>query len=39
MVLNNSNGGKATMSNTHGTFVWYDLMTSDLEAAESFYRG
>src|SRR5262249_60081821 len=26
------------MSNTHGTFVWYDVMTSDTKAAETFYR-
>jgi predicted enzyme related to lactoylglutathione lyase len=26
------------MSNTHGTFVWYDVMTSDTKAAESFYH-
>src|SRR5260370_33231634 len=26
------------MSKTHGKFVWYDLMTSDTKAAESFYR-
>jgi predicted enzyme related to lactoylglutathione lyase len=26
------------MSNTHGTFVWYEVMTSDTKAAESFYR-
>jgi predicted enzyme related to lactoylglutathione lyase len=27
------------MFNSHGTFVWYDVMTSDTKAAESFYRG
>jgi uncharacterized protein len=27
------------MSKNHGTFCWYDLMTSDSKAAESFYRG
>jgi uncharacterized protein len=27
------------MSTSHGTFVWYDVMTSDTKAAESFYRG
>jgi predicted enzyme related to lactoylglutathione lyase len=26
------------MSKDSGKFVWYELMTSDLEAAESFYR-
>ena len=26
------------MSTNHGTFVWYELMTSDSPAAESFYR-
>ena len=26
------------MSTTHGTFVWYELITSDTSAAESFYR-
>ena len=26
------------MSTTQGKFVWYDLMTSDSTAAESFYR-
>jgi predicted enzyme related to lactoylglutathione lyase len=26
------------MSTNHGTFVWYELMTSDTKAAESFYR-
>ena len=26
------------MSKTHGTFVWYDVMTNDTKAAESFYR-
>src|SRR3984893_8645684 len=25
------------MSNTHGKFVWYDVMTSDTKAAQSFY--
>ena len=25
------------MSKTHGKFVWYDVMTSDPKAAESFY--
>ena len=27
------------MSDTHGTFVWYDVMTTDAKAAEAFYRG
>lgn len=26
------------MSKQHGQFVWYDVMTSDSKAAESFYR-
>ncbi|HEY2185482.1 MAG TPA: VOC family protein, partial [Xanthobacteraceae bacterium] len=26
------------MPDTHGTFVWYDVMTTDTKAAESFYR-
>ena len=26
------------MSKTHGKFVWYDVMTTDTKAAESFYR-
>lgn len=26
------------MSNDHAKFVWYDVMTSDTKAAESFYR-
>src|SRR5438105_1625895 len=26
------------MSKAHGKFVWYDVMTSDTKAAESFYR-
>ena len=26
------------MSTSHGSFVWYDVMTSDTQAAESFYR-
>jgi predicted enzyme related to lactoylglutathione lyase len=25
------------MSSTHGRFVWYELMTTDVEAAEAFY--
>src|SRR6516225_2332691 len=25
------------MSKTHGTFVWYDVMTNDTKAANSFY--
>src|SRR5580704_12191776 len=28
---------EVTMSKTHGKFVWYDVMTSDTKAAESFY--
>src|SRR5260370_41114966 len=27
------------MSKNHGTFVWYDVMTSDSKAAQSFYQG
>src|ERR1700692_1012542 len=30
--------GVKRMSTTKGKFVWYDLMTSDSKAAESFYR-
>jgi hypothetical protein len=26
------------MAHTHGRFVWYELMTTDMAAAESFYR-
>jgi uncharacterized protein len=26
------------MSNTHGRFVWYELMTTDTAAADTFYR-
>jgi predicted enzyme related to lactoylglutathione lyase len=26
------------MSNSHGRFVWYELMTSDQSAAEAFYK-
>jgi len=26
------------MSNPHGKFVWYELMTSDTDAAEAFYK-
>jgi predicted enzyme related to lactoylglutathione lyase len=26
------------MAHSHGRFVWYELMTSDLAAAETFYR-
>lgn len=26
------------MSDTHGKFVWYELMTTDMTAAEAFYR-
>src|SRR5262249_20044369 len=28
-----------TQSKAHGKFVWYDVMTSDTKAAQSFYRG
>ncbi len=27
------------MSSSHGKFVWYELMTTDTKAAETFYRG
>jgi predicted enzyme related to lactoylglutathione lyase len=27
------------MPNSHGKFVWYELMTTDAKAAEDFYRG
>jgi len=23
----------------HGDFIWYELMTTDIEAAQSFYGG
>src|SRR5262245_59430913 len=26
------------MSKSHGKFVWYDVMTTDSKAGESFYR-
>jgi predicted enzyme related to lactoylglutathione lyase len=26
------------MAHTHGRFVWYELMTTDMDAAEAFYR-
>jgi predicted enzyme related to lactoylglutathione lyase len=26
------------MSKSHGKFVWYDVMTTDIKAAEAFYR-
>src|SRR2546421_12124476 len=25
------------MANAHGRFVWYELMTTDMEAAKAFY--
>ncbi len=25
------------MSNSHGRFVWYELLTTDLAAAQAFY--
>jgi uncharacterized protein len=28
---------QASMSGSHGRFVWYELMTTDLEAAKAFY--
>jgi len=27
------------MPKTSGKFVWYDVMTTDTKAAETFYRG
>jgi uncharacterized protein len=27
------------MASSHGKFVWYELMTTDTKAAETFYRG
>jgi predicted enzyme related to lactoylglutathione lyase len=27
------------MSRTHGAFVWYDVMTTNTKAAQTFYRG
>ena len=27
------------MSTSHGSFIWYDLMSTDAKAAEAFYRG
>ena len=32
------NDGADPMATPLGKFVWYDLMTSDSKAAESFYR-
>src|SRR5262245_59730434 len=28
---------EADMANSHGRFVWYELMTTDMEAAKAFY--
>src|SRR5690242_15996023 len=33
-----STEGVNAMSKHHGKFIWYDVMTSDCKAAESFYR-
>ena len=30
--------GEMRMAHGHGSFVWYELMTTDMEAAEAFYR-
>src|SRR5258706_14277217 len=30
---------KKPMSSLHGSFVWYELLTTDPKAAEAFYRG
>jgi hypothetical protein len=27
------------MANSHGRFVWYELATTDMEAAKAFYTG
>jgi hypothetical protein len=27
------------MVNSHGRFVWYELMTTDIEAPRAFYAG
>src|ERR1700677_5233960 len=29
--------GEADLVNSHGRFVWYELMTTDMEAAKAFY--
>lgn len=29
--------GSATTANPHGSFIWYELLTSDLDAAADFY--
>src|SRR6202453_4230465 len=29
--------GEADLANSHGRFVWYELMTTDMEAAKAFY--
>jgi predicted enzyme related to lactoylglutathione lyase len=31
--------GETDMVNSHGRFVWYELMTTDMEAAKAFYAG
>ncbi len=35
--LNQAPKQKADMINSHGRFVWYELMTPDMEAAAAFY--
>jgi hypothetical protein len=32
-----SSNGDTDMGNSHGRFVWYVLMTTDMEAATAFY--
>ena len=27
------------MADSHGSFAWYELMTTDMEAAKAFYAG
>jgi hypothetical protein len=29
--------GETDMVNSHGRFVWYELMTTDMETAKDFY--
>src|SRR5215467_12523021 len=29
--------GRTDMANSHGRFVWYELVTTDMEAAKAFY--
>src|SRR6266567_830604 len=30
--------GREAMASPHGSFVWYELMTTDAAAAETFYK-